>query len=181
MKHIFSTTLICILGILMGVFTNVMGQTATNTVKYKITYDATTQLYTTWVIPDYSVPNANNTGTTEKGGTAQFTIVVPKDFLITQITDIKGTWAKPTDTGFTKLGPGNTGQSWTGLDPNLNYYVVGKTPSETDYGTFTAGTPVSLFSFKGNGCFGPVQPLPAGDPFIAAADNNYSLNVANRR
>ena len=64
MKHIFRTTLICILGILMGVLTNVMGQTATNTVKYKITYDATTQLYTTWVIPDYSVPNANNTSTT---------------------------------------------------------------------------------------------------------------------
>ena len=45
--------------------------------------------------------------------------------------------------------------------------------------TFTPGTPIALFSFKGNGCFGPIKPLPPGDPFIASADNLYSLNVGN--
>ncbi|MCP1386532.1 Ig-like domain-containing protein [Runella salmonicolor] len=169
--------------VLLGAVTFIKAQISANTVKYKITYDATNASYTAWVVPDYSVPNVApnnfNTGTTEKGSTAQFTIVVPKNFVITQITDIKGTWAKPSDSGFTKFGPGNAGQTWTGLDTTLNYYVVGKTPAETDYGTFTAGTPVALFSFKGNGCFGPVKPLPPGDPFISAADATYSLNVAN--
>jgi uncharacterized repeat protein (TIGR01451 family) len=183
MKKVLKLSLLTLVGLLLGVFASVKAQTSVHTVKYKITYESSNQTYTAWVIPDYNVPNAlpdtNNLGTTEKGSTAQFTIVVPKDFVITQITDIKGTWAKPTDSGFIKLGPGNPNQTWPGLDPTLNYYVVGKTPSETDYGTFTTGTPVALFSFKGNGCFGPVKPLPPGDPFIAAADNNFSLNVAN--
>ena len=180
MKKIFAHIFICILGILLGVNTTVMAQLSANTVKYRITYDAATQTYTAWVIPDYNVPNANNNGSTEKGGTAQYTLVVPKDFVITQVTDIKGTWTKPTDSDFRKLGPGNAGQTWpSGLDASLNYYVLGKAPTETDYGTFTAGTPVALFSFKGNGCYGPIKPLPAADAFIAAADANYSLNVAN--
>jgi len=183
MKKVLKLSLLTLVGLLFGVCSSVKAQLSANTVKYQITYDAANQAYTAWVIPDYNVPNAApndfNTGTTEKGATAQFTIVVPKDFVITQITDIKGTWAKPTDSGFIKLGPGNPNQTWTGLDPTLNYYVVGKTPSETDYGTFTTGTAVALFSFKGNGCFGPVKPLPPGDPFIAAADDIFSLNVAN--
>ncbi|WP_084650896.1 Ig-like domain-containing protein [Runella zeae] len=180
MKKIFARTFICMIGILLGVNVITMAQLSSNTVKYKITYDASTQTYTAWVIPDYGVPNTNNAGTTEKGGTAQYTIVVPKDFVITQITDIKGTWTKTTDSDFRKLGPGNAGQTWpASLDATLNYYVIGKAPSETDYGTFSAGTPVALFSFKGNGCYGSVKPLPPGDAFIEAADTRYSLNVAN--
>lgn len=180
MKKIFARAFICMIGILLGVNVITMAQLSSNTVKYKITYNASTQTYTAWVIPDYNVPNANNAGTTEKGGTAQYTIVVPKDFVITQITDIKGTWTKTNDSDFRKLGPGNAGQTWpTNLDATFNYYVIGKAPSETDYGTFAVGTPVALFSFKGNGCYGPVKPLPPGDAFIAAADTRYSLNVAN--
>lgn len=180
MKKIFAHIFICMVGFLLGMNGIAMAQLSVNTVKYRITYDATTQTYTAWVIPDYSVPNATNTGTTEKGGTAQYTIVVPKDFVITQVTDIKGTWTKPTDSDFRRLGPGNAGQTWpANLDASLNYYVFGKAPTETDYGTFTAGTPVALFSFKGNGCYGPIKPLPPGDAFVSAADANYSLNVAN--
>lgn len=179
MRQKVRISMICMVWVLMGFLNAANAQLSTNTVKYKVTYVAATQTYTAWVVPDYNVPNANNANITEKGGTAQFTIVVPKDFVITEITDIKGTWSKPSDSNFRKFGPGNSGQTWTGLDPALNYYVIGKTPSETDYGTFTNGTSVALFSFKGNGCFGPVKPLPAGDPFIQAADDNYSLNVAN--
>lgn len=183
MKKVLKWSLLLLVVLLGGVVSVVQAQLSVHTVKYQVTYDATSQSYTAWVVPDYNVPNAlpdtNNLGTTEKGSTAQFTIVVPKDFVITQITDIKGTWAKPTDSGFLKWGPGNVNQTWTGLDATLNYYVIGKTPSETDYGTFNTGVPVALFSFKGNGCFGPVKPLPPGDPFIAAADNVLSLNVAN--
>ena len=155
------------------------GQMSPNTVKYKITYSPSTQVYTAWVIPDYAVPNSYNTGTTEFGGTAQFTVVVPTDFVITNITDINGVWTKVTDAAFSKLGPGQAGQTWTGLDPALNYYVIGKSPSETNYGAFQIGVPVALFSFKGNGCYGVVKPLPSNDAFITAADNTYSLNVAN--
>lgn len=180
MKKIFAQTLMGVVGILLGLSLIVRAQLSSNTVKYQITYDASTQTYTAWVIPDYSVPNANNSGTTEKGGTAQYTIVVPKDFTITQITDIKGVWTKPTESDFRKLGPGNAGQTWpASLDASLNYYVIGKSPGETDYGTFTSGTPVALFSFKGNGCYGPIKPLPAGDAFIGIANTSYSLNVAN--
>ncbi len=46
-----------------------------------------------------------------------------------------------------------------------------------DYGTFSVG--VSLFSFTGNGCFGEVTPLPPSDLFIAQADTDQSLNIAN--
>lgn len=168
------------LWVLVGYPSAIYAQLSTNTVKYKVTYDNNTQVYTTWVVPDYSVPNTLNSSSTEKGGTAQFTLVVPKDFVITQITDIRGIWTKTTDSGFTKFGPGNAGQTWPNtLNANLNYYVIGKSATQTDYGSFTANTPVALFTFKGNGCFGPIMPLSPGDPFIAAADANYSLNVSN--
>jgi uncharacterized repeat protein (TIGR01451 family) len=171
----------CIFVFLLLLFTAMMtnAQISTNTVKYKITYDVTSQIYTTWVTPDYSVPNSNNAGNTELGGTAQFTIVVPKDFVITNIIDINGTWTKTSEAAFRKLGPGQSGQTWTGLDPALNYYVIGKSPSETNYGTFASGVAVKLFSFTGNGCFGVVNPLPSNDPFIQKSIDTYSLNVAN--
>ena len=158
---------------------SVRAQNSSNTVKYQITYNPTNQVYTAWVVPDYSVPNANNLEVNEFGGTAQFSIVVPKDFVITNITDIKGVWTKTTDSDFRKLGPGQVGQVWTGLDPTLNYYLIGKAPSETNYGIFTVGVPVALFSFTSNSCYGVVKALPANDPFIAAADVAYSLNAGS--
>lgn len=157
----------------------IKAQNSLNTVKYQITYDPTNQVYTAWVIPDYKVPNANNLDSTESGGTAQFSIVVPNNFVITNITDIKGVWTKTTDSDFRKLGPGQPGQVWPGLDPALNYYLIGKAPSETNYGIFAVGVPVALFSFTGNSCYGVVKALPANDPFIAAADVAYSLNAGN--
>ena len=178
MKKI-TNLLICLAWTLLATTRLAYAQKSTNTVKYQIAYDATADLYTALVVPDYSVPNPINSDTTEKGGTAQFTIVVPKAFVITQVNDLKGSWTKPGDPAFQKLGPGNPGPAYAGLDQNLNYYVIGKAPTETNYGKFTAGTPVALFTFKGNGCFGPLQPLPDNDPFIQAADDQASLNVGN--
>ena len=154
-------------------------QNSVNTVKYQITYNPINQVYTAWVVPDYNVPNANNSDVNEYGGTAQFSIVVPKNFVITNITDIKGVWTKTTDSDFRKLGPGQPGEVWPGLDPNLNYYLIGKAPSETNYGIFAVGVPVALFNFTGNDCFGVVKAMSANDPFITTADVAYSLNASS--
>lgn len=61
----------------------------------------------------------------------------------------------------------------------MNHYVIGKSTSETNYGTFTTGVAVKLFSFTGNGCYGVVNPLPPNDPFIQKSIDTYSLSVAN--
>ncbi|WP_018620615.1 Ig-like domain-containing protein [Spirosoma luteum] len=152
-------------------------QQSTNAVDFLLTYEASSTLYTAWVVPRYNVPNANNTGQVEKGGTAQFTIKVPATFTISAITDAVGVWEKTP----LRLGPGNLGQDWSGsgLDPAVNYYVIGKSPGEATYGSFLSGTPVRLFTFRGNGCVGPLAVLEPGNPFIAEADQRYSLNVAN--
>jgi hypothetical protein len=156
-----------------------LAQQSANTVNFKVTYNGTTQLYTTWVVPNYNTPNANNTNGNEFGGTAQFTVIVPKDFVITRIFDVNGTWIKETDPSFIKLGPGQPGQTWGSLDPTLNYYVIGKSALEANYGAFSVGVPVALFSFTGNSCQGAIKALPPNHPFIHAADSIYSLNVAN--
>ena len=179
MKRFMNSNFCHVMLILLLISSVVKGQISSNTVKYQVTYNSSNQIYTAWIIPDYSVPNANNSSSTELGGTAQFTIVVPKDFVITNITDIKGIWTKVNDSAFRKLGPGQNGQVWTGLDQTLNYYVIGKAPKETDYGTFATGVPVALFSFTGNSCYGIVKALPANDPFITIADAIYGLNVGN--
>lgn len=171
-RRILSTFCFCFL-----IAQAAMSQQSTNTVKYQVTYDLTSQVYTAWVIPDYSVPNANNSASVERGATALFSLLIPKDFVITNITDVNGVW----DKNPLKLGPGNPSQDWSGytLDATKNYYVIGKSPSETTYGTFQANKPVALFTFKGTSCNGPISPLPPNHPFINAADSNYSLNVAN--
>ena len=179
MKRFMNSNFCHVMLILLSISSVVKGQISSNTVKYQVTYNSSNQIYTAWIIPDYSVPNANNSSSTELGGTAQFTIIVPKDFVITNITDIKGIWTKVNDSAFRKLGPGQNGQVWTGLDQTLNYYVIGKAPKETDYGTFATGVPVALFSFTGNSCYGIVKALPANDPFITIADAIYGLNVGN--
>jgi uncharacterized repeat protein (TIGR01451 family) len=164
--------LVCLLLVSLQGYSQIV---STNVVNYQITYNAVTDRYTAWVVPLYNVPNSNNVGGTEFGGTAQFTVKVPTSFSVTDIQDVNGTWEKAP----LRLGPGNANQTWTGLDPAFNYYVVGKSPSETNYGSFQTGVPVQLFTFRGNGCFGPVQPLPAGDTFIAIANTAASLNVSN--
>jgi Bacterial Ig domain len=175
MKYLQIKTRIIIL--LSFIATLGFSQQSINTVSYKLTYDVNTALYTAWVVPNYNVPNSNNSLTTEKGATAQFTVVVPKDFVIQNITDIRGVW----DKNPLKLGPGQPGQDWTGysLDPNFNYYAIGKSPSETDYGTFLNGQQVALFTFSASACFGEVGVLPPNSTFITVADALYSLNVGN--
>ena len=149
-------------------------QQATNTVNYQVTYDAATSRYIAWVVPNYGTPNLVNTTATEKGGTAQFTIKVPVSFSITSVQDITGNW----DKNPIRLGP-NDQTYQNDLDANYSYFVIGKSPNEVDYGKFTTGVPVPLFSFTGNGCFGELFPLPPTDNFITIADRDQNLNVAN--
>lgn len=151
-------------------------QLSSNLVNYQITYDNIANKYTVWVVPQYSTPNANNSSPNEFGGTAQVTLKIPKPFVITNITDINGVWSK---TGV-KLGNPVTQPNFAGqtYDKNFLYCSIGKSPNETNYGPFVAGTPVPLFSFQGTNCSGPVSILGKADPFIAAAFNAYSLNVA---
>jgi len=154
-----------------------LAQNSPNTVSYRLTYDQATQRYTVFVVPNYSVPNANNGSSTERGATAQVSLVVPAAFQITGITDIRGIWEKTP----LKLGPGNPNQDWSAssLPATLNYYVIGKSPVETDYGTFTSGTPIALFSFQGVSCQGVVRLMEPNEPFIAISDQLYSLNSGN--
>ncbi|GAB3540816.1 Ig-like domain-containing protein [Spirosoma fluminis] len=154
-----------------------LAQQSPNTVDYQLTYDVPTGRYIAWVVPNYATPNANNPGLDELGGTAQFTIRVPSSFSITSVQDLTGSWEKNP----IRLGPGNPNQNWTnsGLDPNYNYYVIGKAPNEVNYGRFTPGNRVPLFAFTGNGCFGEITPLYPTDPFIDIADDVLSYNVAN--
>ncbi len=158
---------------LFGFVPVVAQQLSTNQVNYKLTYDASTQIYTVWVVPLYNTPNSNNSDMNEFGATAQVSLKVPKDFVIQNITDIRGTWEKSP----MKLGNQPVFSS-AGLDPNYLYYVIGKTPAEVNYGPFASGTPVSLFTFKGNACYGPVGILAKADPFVAVAKNLASLNTA---
>lgn len=158
---------------LFGFVPAVAQQLSTNQVNYQLTYDVATQIYTVWIVPKYATPNANNTDPNEFGTTAQVSLKVSKDFIIQNITDIRGTWEKNP----LKLG-GQPLFSSAGLDPNFNYYVIGKTATETNYGAFVSGTPVSLFTFKGNACNSPVGILAKADPFVAAAKSLASLNTA---
>ncbi|WP_247234675.1 Ig-like domain-containing protein [Telluribacter sp. SYSU D00476] len=144
-------------------------ETSANTVKYRVTYAPGTSVYTVWVVPQYSTPSSHNSSENEYGATAQVTIKVPADFNILAITDIKGTWDKTP----IKLGD----------QPNFapagtsRYYTIGKSPEETNYGKFTAGEPVAIFSFTGSACAGAVEIMPYTDSFITKALTAYQLNI----
>ena len=148
---------------------------ASYTVKYMLSYDETAKRYTAWVVPSYSTPNENNGTSDEKGATAQFSLKVPKGFVLSDLRDIHGAWEKQprkigSEAPFLKAG----------VDPGFEYYMIGKAPMETNYGTFLKDEPVALFSFAGRGGqLGEVSVLDERDPFVSIADKDFSLNVTN--
>ncbi|MFT7068477.1 MAG: hypothetical protein ACJAZY_001360 [Spirosomataceae bacterium] len=151
------------------------GQQSANTVDYQVTYDNSTGVYSVWVVPNYNSGNVNNLGAEEIGATAQVSLKVPTNFNISTITNVAGVWgATPL-----KLGPTlQTALTGKGLPAGISYYVIGKGSSETSYGTFSSGVPVKLFTFTGNGCFGPVAILASTDNFVTVSDDELSLNTA---
>ena len=157
--------------VLIMIGTNAFAQLSTNTIKYQLTYDLATGRYTVWVVPDYSTPNTNNLENDEKGATAQVTIKVPKDFEVLggSVIDIKGDWSD---------APPKLDGADFGLDSTFSYYIFGKAPGLTNYGPFVQDSPVALFSFLGNSCYGQVGILAKADPFVAAAAADpFLLNV----
>jgi uncharacterized repeat protein (TIGR01451 family) len=175
MKTLFSSIFIVLLLLVPKAYS--FAQQSENTVNYKVTYNFSDRKYTVWVVPEYAVPNSNNTGQFELGATAQVTLAVPKDFVISNVVNITGIW----EGSPRKFGPGLTDQDWSSslLDPDTNYYIVSKSSNETNYGTFTSGTAVSLFTFESNECLGLIRIIQPDELFITAADDIYSLNVAN--
>lgn len=157
----------------IGIVSTAAQQLSANQVNYKLTYNTANQVYTVWVVPKYNTPNTNNSDPNEFGATAQVSLKVPKSFVIQNITDLIGTWEKSP----LKLGS-QAVFTTANLDPDYLYYVIGKTPSEVNYGPFANGTPVALFTFKGNACYGPVGILAKADPFVAAAKTLASLSTA---
>ncbi|WP_018620614.1 T9SS type A sorting domain-containing protein [Spirosoma luteum] len=146
---------------------------SSNEVRYMITREPATGVFTAWVVPNYSTPNANNPESEDFGATAQFSLKVPKDFVLTNVQDIRGIWDKA---AYKLATPDAFAQ--TGADANWAYYVIGKAPQETNYGSFTAGNPVALFTFRGTGG-DPTQVniLSPEDSFAQFADQKMALNV----
>lgn len=168
---------ISILSILLltCVFTTYAQQKSPNSIKYMVTYDKAQSQFTAWLVPNYSTPNFNNPGTEEKGATAQFSLKVPKGFELTSFQNVKGDW----DKGSSKIGSELYFKD-AGVDPNYEYYIIGKSPTETNYGNFKAGEPVALFTFKGQ-TSNPenVSALENDDKFVDISYNKLSLNVAS--
>jgi uncharacterized repeat protein (TIGR01451 family) len=175
MKTLLSSIFVVLLILIPEAYLS--AQQSANTVSYKLTYDFTEEKYTVWVVPEYTVPNDNNFAPSELGATAQVTLAVPKDFIISDIASVKGSWEKSP----LKLGPGQPNQDWSSssLSSDTNFYVIGKSAEETNYGSFVLNTDVALFRFKGNSCFGSVRIIGANESFISVVDNLFSLNVAN--
>jgi len=149
-------------------------QSSLNEVKYMITYDESEGLFIAWVVPSYSTPNFNNPDSEEKGATAQLSIKVPNGFVISSFKSIKGNW----DGYATKIGS-EAAFKEAGLTTGMEHYIIGKTPSETNYGVFKAGEPVALFSFIGKS-ENPnlIAIVDKDDEFVKTAYNELSLNVA---
>ncbi|MFN4086743.1 MAG: T9SS type A sorting domain-containing protein [Spirosomataceae bacterium] len=144
-----------------------------HTVRFQVTYHAPTETYTAWVVPSYSTPNIYNTGPDEIGVTAQFSLRIPRGFSITQVTDVRGVWEKNPF----KLDLTSPIFTSNGISGTHDYYVIGKTPVQTNYGPFVANQPVALFTFKGTQPGALVEVLAPNDPFISQALTNLALNV----
>jgi hypothetical protein len=172
MKKYFSISIILFILCFTGVNAQ---QKATNYVKYMVTFDETSATHTAWVVPNYSTPNFNNPDSEEKGATAQFTIKVPEGFLMTDFKALKGDW----EGNRSKIGSEAVFKE-AGLTTGMEYYIIGKMPIETSYGTFKTGEPVALFSFKGD-TQNPtlVDVVENNDEFVDIAYNKLSLNVAS--
>jgi hypothetical protein len=148
--------------------------TSPNKVKYMITYDESESLFTAWVVPSYSTPNFNNLDSEEKGATAQFSVKVPKGFVIHSFKSLKGDWS-----GYNSKISIESSLQEAGLSTDYEYYILSKAPTETNYGSFESGNPVALFSFSGS-TSNPqkVAVINNDDLFIEIYYNKLSLNVA---
>lgn len=165
-----------ILFVLCMSYMGIQAQTESNLkTKYMITYDEGKDVFTAWIVPSYDTPNFNNPDSEERGVTAQFSLKVPREFILTSIADIKGSWEKtPTKIGSQKVF------SKVKIDPLFEYYIIGKTNTETNYGAFKSGEPVAIFNFKGKGGnFSKISILDNKDPFVEISDKSFSLNVRN--
>ena len=144
-------------------------------VRYMITHDSQKNLFTAWVVPSYDTPNINNPDTEEKGITAQFTIRVPRGYKLSSLSDVRGVWEKnPVAIG------SQEGFARAGISTNYEYYVIGKSNTETNFGAFKKGEPVAIFTFAGNGGIPEdISILEKADPFVKLADKHFALNVQN--
>ncbi|GAB3713478.1 hypothetical protein GCM10027592_52750 [Spirosoma flavus] len=148
--------------------TNVM--VSNSDVRFMVTHDPATGLFTAWIVPNYDTPNANNPEADDRGATAQFSLKVPANFELTDLRDLRGNWDK-------KPYKLTTPEGFAG-DSQWAYYIIGKNPQETNYGTFTKGEPVALFTFKGQGGSPErVQVLAVDDPFVHFADSKMALHI----
>jgi hypothetical protein len=139
-----------------------------------ITYEDAGSLFTAWVVPSYSTPNFNNLDSEEKGATAQFPIKVPKGFVMNSFKNLKGNWG-----GYNVKIGGEPSFREAGLDTGYEYYILGKIPEETNYGSFELGEPVALFSFSGNTSSpSKVAVVNNDDIFVDISYSKLSLNVA---
>jgi hypothetical protein len=172
MKSLFKLTCVVLMSFL-STFANAQ-QSSPNKVKYMITFEGGKSLYTAWVVPSYSTPNFNNPDTEEKGATAQFSLKVPNGFVISSFKSLKGNWE-----GYNSKIGNEPYFKEAGLDTGYEYYILGKAPTETNYGHFESGEPIALFSFTGNTMrSGEVAVVENEDEFVDIAYNKLSLNVA---
>lgn len=172
MKRIGFMVLVWLLGTHAWAQSRVM--TSSSDVRYMVTYEPATSLYTAWLIPNYNTPNANNPETDDRGATAQFSLKVPKAFVLTSVGDVRGVWDK---TPYKLVPPAALVQTGA-VDADWAYYIIGKSPQETNYGPFVSGEPVALFTFKGNGgAPEQVQVLDTEDKFVQLAESKLALNV----
>ncbi|MBN8820647.1 MULTISPECIES: T9SS type A sorting domain-containing protein [unclassified Spirosoma] len=159
---------------LLGIRPAIGQSLSMNTVQYMVTYDAALQQFTAWIVPQYDTPNLNNPETSEYGVTAQVTLKTPRDFVLSELKDKVGTWDKQPR----KIGTEPIFRQ-AGADPSFAYFIVGKTPMETNYGSFKSGEPTPLFTFKGTGGdLTQVQVLSNQDAFVSLSDKLLSLNVS---
>lgn len=172
MKKVVSIVLISLFA--LSNLTNAQ-QKAVNSVKYMVTYDEAKAIYTAWLVPNYNTPNFNNPDSEEKGATAQFSLKVPQGFEMKNFQNLKGEW----DKNAAKIGSESYFKD-AGLVSNSEYYIIGKTPSETNYGVFKDGEPVALFTFQGNATDPKsVDVLENDDEFVDLSYNKLSLNVSS--
>jgi hypothetical protein len=147
-----------------------------NTIQYMITFDAKEQVYTAWLVPKYETPNSNNPDSEEKGATAQLSFRVPKDFIISDIKDRRGNWEKSPSRLEESAYTRQLGVSFDGA-----YYIMGKSPLETNYGVMSPNEPVALFTFKGSRELTDKELviLNDEDEFTKTAYDKLALNISS--